>query len=61
MCIDIYKTAKFAADNWYNKIINIPGNNNEKTDLNFAKIDLAEFGIHIKIFLANNIKKTCYK
>lgn len=36
-------------------------NSNDKANINFANVDLVEFGVHTKTLLANNIQKTCHR
>lgn len=55
------ETAKLMADNWYNKTINIMNNSNDKSNNDYANIDLTKFGIYTKIFLTNGIREIYYK
>lgn len=48
-------------NNWYNAIIDIISNNNNKIDNNCINIDLAKFEIYITTLLIVSIKKICYK
>lgn len=54
------KTALFAIDNQCNKTINITYSN-KKAEIDPANMKLVKFSIQIKIFLANNVGKTCGK
>lgn len=56
---DACKAVKIAVDNWYNNLLDIANNSEDKTDVDFANIDLAQFGIHTKILLADSVRKTC--
>lgn len=49
------------ANNWYNIIINITGNNDNKNNNNYVNIDLIKFRNYTKILLADNIKEIYYK
>lgn len=40
--INIGKVAKYMANTWYNAIVNIIGNNNNKSNINYTKFDLAK-------------------
>lgn len=40
--VDICKVAKLMANTWYNAIVNIIGNNNNKSNINYTKFDLAK-------------------
>lgn len=60
MHVNAHKTAKFVRNNQHNTILDIINSNNE-TNNNYVNIDLAKFGIYIKIFLPNSIIEIYYR
>ena len=53
-----HEAAKLAVNNWHDTGINITSNSNNDTNNNYANLDLAKFGVHTKILLVENVKKT---
>lgn len=58
---NIPKAIQLMNNNQHNQSLNIVVDNNDKTNIDFAKIYFAKFTIHIKISLANSIRKTYYR
>lgn len=40
-----YEATKLTVDNWHNNLFDIADNNKDKTNIDFANIGLAEFGV----------------
>lgn len=55
-CVYTREAAKFAVNDWHNNSLYIANNSENKANINFANIDLAEFGVHTKTLLANSIR-----
>lgn len=56
---NIRELVKLKTDNWCDIIIDKNRNHNNKSNTDCANVNLAEFQIYIKIFLADYIRKTC--
>lgn len=54
---DIYETARLADDNQRDVTINIADSDDE-ADIDYANVDLVEFGGYTKSSLANSVQKT---
>lgn len=59
MNADTREVAKLTTDDWHNNSLDIVDNSKNEANVDSANIDLAQFGVHIEILLADNVKKTC--
>lgn len=55
-----YKATQLAANNWCNKTTSMADSNRE-AEIDFTNIELAEFGVHTVMSLADSVCKTCRK
>lgn len=58
---DIREAVKLLANDWRDNSLNIADGRKDKADVDSTNIDLAEFGIHTEILLANSVKETYHR
>ena len=55
-----HKAAQLVVDNWRNETTDM-ANSNGEAEIDPTNVELVKYGVYTKMFLTDNIRKTCRK